>query len=192
MPVGVVHIAPVRIGQFKLHPGQRLMGFGVQFPDDEGALLAVVKPEGLYLTGLDFNRLRGAVQDVALQRFDLPGGDSGTGLQIVDHDAASLVSDIFAVGWTDHRAGAVGHQEGNALQRRSSAFDVLLNDEGRRGGIGKVERLCVVGIDLDGLRLMGRVDGVAGDGLHLRHHQGTHHPVDLDLAVLVRLVEAIT
>ena len=60
------------------------------------------------------------------------------------------------------------------------------------GVLVEVERLCVVGVDLDGLGLWSRVDGVAGDGLRLRDHQGTHHPVDLDLAVLVRLVEAVT
>lgn len=113
------------------------MGFGVQFPDDEGALLAVVKPEGLYLTGLDRNALGSAVQDIALYRLDLPGGDSDAGFKAVNDDSAVLIGDVFAIGGADHRAGAVGHQEGNALQRRSSAFDVLLNDEGRRGGIVK-------------------------------------------------------
>src|SRR5699024_10130539 len=50
VPVGVVHIATIRISQLELNPRKWLLRGGIQFPDDEGALLAVVKPEGLYLT----------------------------------------------------------------------------------------------------------------------------------------------
>ena len=39
---------------------------------------------------------------------------------------------------------------------------------------------------------MGRVDGVAGDGRRFSDHQRTHHTIDLDLAVLVGLIEAVT
>ena len=191
MAVIRVHIAAVGVGQFKLNPRKWLLRDGIQFPDDEGALGLVIEAQGLHLAGCDFNRLRGAVQDVPLHRLDFPGGNSGTGLQISDHNAAVLVGDVLAVGGPHHRAGAVRDQEGNTFQRSSRALDVLLNDQGSAGGVGEIQNLGIVWMYHHGLGLGGRIDGIAGDGLHLRYHQGAHHPVDLNKAVSVRLVDTV-
>ena len=191
MPVGVIHIAALGIGQLELHAGQRLAGQLVQLPDHQGPLLLVVEPEGLHLTLFDLDRLGRAVQDVTLQSFDFTRGDGGARLQVRDDNAAVLIGDIFAVAAAHHRAGAVGDQEGHPLQGRCRALDIFFNHQRRGRGVGKIEGLGVVGIHLDRLGLRGRVDGIAGDGLRLRHDQCAHHTVNLDLAVPVGIVDPV-
>ena len=191
MSVIRIHIAAVCIGQFKLNPGKRLLRDGVQFPDNQGTLSLIVEAERLNFARLDLNALGGGVQDVSLHRLDLPGGHGGAGFQIVDDDAARLIGDVLAIGWTNDRAAGIGNQEGHTGQRRGGALDVLLDHQGGTGRVLKINFLRIIGIDLDGLGLMGRVDGVAGDSLHLRHYQGAHHAVDLDLPVLVGLIDTI-
>lgn len=71
MPVGVVHIAAAGIGQFKLHPGQRLFCDGIQFADDQFAGLFVPKRELLHSPGLDFDVLWRAVQHKTLHSYGL-------------------------------------------------------------------------------------------------------------------------
>ena len=44
---------------------------------------------------------------------------------------------------------------------------------------------------MDRLGLLGGVNGVAGDGLRLRHNQRAHHAVDLDLTVPVGIVDPV-
>ena len=61
VPIGVVHIAAVRVGQFELHPGQRLLCDGVQFPDDESALGLVVEAQSLHLASLDLDTLGSSI-----------------------------------------------------------------------------------------------------------------------------------
>lgn len=113
------------------------------------------------------------------------------GLQALNHDAAVFVGDILSVALAYHGARAVCHQEGNALQGSRGAFDVLLDHEGSAGGVVERKRLRVVGIDHHSLRLSSGVNGIAGDGLGFRDHQCAHHAVDLDLAVLVRHIQAV-
>ena len=129
MPVGVVHIAALSVGQFKLHPGQGFLCHGVQLADDQRSLLAVVEAERLDLALLDENGLGGAVQHIALQRLGFPRGDGGAGLQALNHDAAVFVGDILSVALAYHGARAVRHQEGHALQGCGGAFDVLLDHQ---------------------------------------------------------------
>ena len=190
--VGVVYIAALGVGQFKLHTGKRLMGHRVQFPDHKGSLCLIIKAQSLYLARLDLNGLGGCVQDVALQGLDLSRGDSSARLQIRDDDAAVLVGDVLAVGGAHHRAAGIGHQESHTLQGRGGALDILFNDQGGAGGVVEGQRLRVVGVDLDRLSLGSGVDGVAGDGGCFSDHQGAYHSIDLDLAVLVGLIEAVT
>ena len=191
MAVGVVHIAAVRVGQLELHPGQRFLRHGVQLADYQGTLGLIIEAQSLHLARFDLNGLGSAVQDIALQSLDLPGGDGGAGLQAINHDAAILVGDVLAVAGANHCTGAVRDQEGDPLQGRGGALDVLLNHQCSAGGVGEVNCLRVVGVHLDGLGLLGRVDGISGDGRRLGDHQGAHHTVNLDLAALVRLVDAV-
>ena len=189
--VGVVYIAALGVGQFKLHTGKRLMGHRVQFPDHKGSLCLIIKAQSLYLARLDLNGLGGGVQDVALQGLDLSRGDSSARLQIRDDDAAVLVGDVLAVGGAHHRTAGIGHQESHTLQGRGGALDILFNDQGGAGGVVEGQRLRVVGVDLDCLGLGSGVNGISGDGGCFSDHQGTYHSIDLDLAVFVRLIEAV-
>ena len=191
MAVCVVHIAAVRVGQLKLHPGQGILCHRVQLADHQGALGLVIKSERLNLTRLDLNGLWGSVQNIALQGLYLPCGNGGAWLQVSDDDAAVLVGDVFPVGGAHYRAAGIGNQEGHTLQGRGGALDILLNHEGGTGRVLEINCLSVVGIDLDGLGLMGGVNGIAGNGGRLGDHQGANHAVDLDLAVLVSLVDTV-
>ena len=191
MPVGVVHIAALSVGQFKLHAGQRLAGQLVQLPDHQGPLLLVVEPEGLHLTLFNLDRLGRAVQDVTLQSFDFTRGDGGARLQVRDDNAAVLIGNVLSVAAAHHRAGAVGDQESHSLHGRCRALDIFFNHQRRGRGVGKIEGLGVVGIHLDRLGPRGRVDDIAGDGLRLRHDQCAHHTVNLDFAVPVGIVEPV-
>ena len=55
----------------------------------------------------------------------------------------------------------------------------------------EVESLCVVGIDHHSLRASVFVDGIAGDRLNLRHHNGAGNAGAGDLALLIRPVQAV-
>ena len=191
MAVGVVYIAALGVGQFKLHTGKRLMGHRVQFPDHKGALCLIIKAQSLHLVRPDLNGLGCGVQDVSLHRLGLPRSDSSARLQIRDDDATVLVGDVLAVGGAHHRAAGIGHQESHTLQGRGGALDILFNDQGGAGGVVEGQCLRVVRVDLDRLSLGSGVDGVAGDGGCFSDHQGAYHSIDLDLAVLVGLIEAV-
>ena len=181
----------VQLADFKLHALDALSGFLVLFDDGEAAARCVVEAEGLYLAGFDLDRLGCGVQDIAFRRLDLPCGDSGARGQVIDDNAAMFIGDELAVAAAHYRAGAVGDKECDAFQRSSGALNILLNDQGGAGGIGKMEGLCVVGGHNYGLGPGGLVDGIAGDGLGFRDHQGSHHAVDNDFTVLVGDIKAV-
>ena len=54
-----------------------------------------------------------------------------------------------------------------------------------------MEGLGVIGVDHHRLSLAAGINGVAGDGLGFRHHQCAYHTVDLDLALLIRHIQAV-
>ena len=184
--------------------GHRINQFIVNFPDFKGdvgnsftgvdrvdfhnlysADGGVVEGEPLSPTLLDENALGGAVQHKAVHRADLPRGDGSAGDQVGEDDLAVAVSDILAVTWAQGRPGAVGHQEGNALQRCCCPLDVLLNHQRDAGGVVKRQRLRVRRVDRHGLGLGSRVDGVAGNGLGLLDHDGAGDAGNADFPVLV-------
>ena len=129
MAVVIVQITAVRVGDLELHPGQRLVGLLVQLLHHDGALLVVVKTEGLRLTDFDLDGFRGGVEDIALQRLDLLGGDGHAGFQALNHDAAILIGDILAIGTAYHLTVGFRHQESYPFQRVRGAGDILLNHQ---------------------------------------------------------------
>ena len=185
VPVGVVHIAALSVGQFKLHAGQRLAGQLVQLPNHQGPLLLVVEPEGLHLALFDLDRLGRAVQDVALHRLDLPGGNGLTWLQPMDLDLTGFICDELPVALPNRFARPRGDQEGHTLQRRCRALNVFLNHERRIRGVVEGQRLGILRVDSHSLCLCPRVDGIARDSLRLLDHDGAGDTADADLSIFI-------
>ena len=79
MPIGIIHIAAICVGQFKFNTGQRLLRHRIQLSDDNGPGKLVPEGQGLDLTLLDEDTLRRAIQHISLRCFGLPRGDGGAG-----------------------------------------------------------------------------------------------------------------
>ena len=60
MPIGIIHVAAIRVGQFKFNTGQRLLRHRIQLSDDNGPGKLVPEGQGLDLTLLDEDTLRRA------------------------------------------------------------------------------------------------------------------------------------
>ncbi len=67
--------------------------FFVLFNNGKPARADIIKAQGLYLTRLDENRFRRAVQHKAIHGLDLPRRNGGAGDQVMDNDAAILIGD---------------------------------------------------------------------------------------------------
>ena len=167
------------------------MGHAVKLPDDQRSLRLIVETQGLHFASFDLDGLGGSVQHIAFQCLGFPSGHRSAGLQTVDDDAAVFVGDVFTVVGAYDLAAGISHQERHAFQGCRRSLDVLLDYQRGAGGIVERNRLCVVGIDDHSLGLGTRVNGIARDGLGLCDYQGAHHTIDLDLAVLVSLIEAV-
>ena len=189
--VCIIHKATTGVGQLKFHTGQGLQGLGIQLSDDKGSLSLIVEPECLDLASFDLDTLGRGVQDIALHRLDLPHGDGGAGLQIGNNNAAILVRNVLTVAGTYDRTTGICHQEGHSLQRSGGTLDVLLDNKGGAGCIVKGQCLGIIWIDLNGLSLRGRVNGVARDALNLSHYQGTYYAINLNFTLTVGLVETV-
>ena len=140
---------------------------------------------------LNKNGLGRAVQHIAFQCLDLPGGNGGARGQVIDNNTPVLIGDILAVAVADGGPAAVSDKKCYAFQRGRSALDILLDHKGGAGCVGKVEDLRVIGPHVHRLRPGGLVDGVAGDGGRLRHHQRTNYAIDGDFSVLVGEIQAV-
>ena len=181
----------VFVGHMEHRAGQRGLVRAL-LQDGEGIIPLVPEGETLHLAVLNENLLGGAVQHEPLHRLDLPCDDSGSRLHIGQHDLSGLVGIIDPVVGAYRRATAVDDLEGDAGQGFIvRALDVLSDDEGSAGGIVKMERLDVVGVDYHRLGLLRRINGVPRDGLDLSDHQRTHNAVDGDFPIPVRHIDAV-
>ena len=71
----------------------------------------VVERQCLSGTLLDQNALRGGIQNIAIHRLGLLGGDGGAGSQVGYYDTAILIGDILAVIGTKHRAKSIWYRD---------------------------------------------------------------------------------
>ena len=152
----VIHIASVRIGQFKLNPRQRLLCDRIQFADHQISGFLVIEAEDVRPAVADFDGLGGAVQHHAFRYLDLPCYDRSTGLYAGDDHPAILTGDELAVAVADYGSAAVRDQEGDALQRLVLAallLDILFDDQGVLRDVVKVHALVVSRIHHNGLAL---------------------------------------
>ena len=181
----------IHFPDLELDAGDALSVFFVLFNDGKPARADIIKTKGLHLTRFDENGFRRTIQHKAIHGLDLPRRNGGAGFQIMDNDAAILISDELSVASAHNSAAAVGDKEGHALQRRCSALDILFNHKGGAGRVGEVQRLGVIGVDYHRLGAAGLVDGVTGNGGRFSHHQRPHHAMDGDFAVLIGEVQAV-
>ena len=124
LPVGVIEaiggelavfvrdIGPIRIGDFELHPLQRLMGAGAApLDDDQIAGGGVAELQAHRLSAADQGVLGAVIQQVAGLGPDFPRHHRGAGGEALHQDLARAVGHIAAVVGTNEVAGAVCQQE---------------------------------------------------------------------------------
>ena len=134
VPIGVIHKLAGCVAQFELHPSQRLGSELVQFFDDEIPGRLIDKAERLSaFAALDLDALGGGVQHHAVRDLEFLCGNGDAWLQIGDDDTSVLPRDVFAVAAANDRPGAVGHEEGDSLQRDVSGFGFQVLFNGQRG-----------------------------------------------------------
>ena len=102
MPVGVIHIAALGVGQFKLHASQRSLAYLIQLPDDQRTRFFVDKAERLALADFDLDALGTAVQNYAFGNFDLFGGDCCARFEVLDDNASIFAGNILTVVGSDN------------------------------------------------------------------------------------------
>ena len=138
----------------------------------------------------DNDRLRIAVQHISLLRPDLSGNHCRTGREAGENDLAVFVRRMLTVRGADGIAIAVRHEEGHAGQRLSRTVHVLADDNCLLRNIAESDRLCVIGIHLDRLLLIGqhialrRLDFLDDIGVRLQIQQ-------TDLAVFIRDIDPL-
>ena len=134
MPIGVIHELAGGVAQFELHPSQRLGSELVQFFDDEIPGRLIDKAERLpAFAALDLDALGGGVQHHAVRDLEFLCGNGDPRFQIGDDDTSVLPRDEFAVAAANDRPRAVGHEEGDSLQRDVSGFGFQVLFNGQRG-----------------------------------------------------------
>ena len=198
VPVGVVHIAAASVGKLELHPGQGLLGHGIQLADHQ--LTRPCVPEGQLgsaLACLDLNAFGDAVQHEALHGLDLAGGDGGAGFQPFNDNFALGIGVERAIAGAHRSAAPIHHLKGHTSQRLiGGALDVLMNRQGLLGVIFKGEVIAVpspgaaarggsrighgaVGTVGQGVRTIFHNDGLGRGVQHIaaghtdfRHHNG--------------------
>ena len=117
MTVSIVYIAALRIGDLKFHASQRLIGYFVLFLYHQRPCLLVNKSQILRLALFDKNGFRRAVQNIAINRGNLSGGDTAAWLNIGNNNPSAVICPVFAVGIAHRRTILVGNEEFNPSQR---------------------------------------------------------------------------
>lgn len=100
---------------------------GVHLDDLHAAKSLVVERDLLRLALFDEDGLGLSVQNVAVRSPDFLCNDGRTGGQTVQHDLAVSVGHILPLIIAERRTGAVGHEEGHALDRLGRAVHILLD-----------------------------------------------------------------
>ena len=164
--VRVINVAAASVGQLKLNARQGFASGLVQLADDK--LASPLVPEGKLgcaLTCPDLHALGSAIQHKTVHRFDLLGGDGGSGFQALDHDLALAVGVEDAVAGADRRAAAVHHLEGHASQRLVlRSLNILVDRQSLFRGIFKIQIISPARDAGDGCTA-GRAARTAGQGV---------------------------
>ena len=191
MAVVVVQVGAVRVGDLELHPSQRFPGLFIQLLYHDTALLLIVKTEGLRLAHLDFDALGRGIENIALQRLNLPGGDGHAGFQALDHNAAILVGDILAVGAANHLTIGFRYQESYPFQRVSGSSDIFLNDQSASLFIPKGQLLDFPGFNQNVLGRTVKDISLHGFDLSGNHGRTRLNACQDNLAGFIGVVEAV-
>ena len=211
--IRVAHRSAAAIGHFKLDTLQRLH-FGSFFVlmDGQGVELTVRKGQlisaaagvsgnstgspgsrnriGLSVSPGDGNRLGRGIESIALYRANLFGHNGRAGSQAGQDDAPVFIGGILAVAAAHRHPVAVGDEEGDACQGLARVVCHLGDDQALQGAVFELQRLCIIGVHLNTLRLRIHdvigIRGELGDFIGVRLEQQKS-----DLAVFIGAVEAL-
>ena len=117
MTVSIVYIAALGIGDLKFHASQRLAGYFILFLYHQRSGLLIDKSQILRLALFNENGFWRAVQNIAVNRGNLSGGDTAARLNIGKYNPSAVVRPVFAVGIAHRCAILVGNEEFNPSQR---------------------------------------------------------------------------
>ena len=155
--------------------------------DEDARLSAVLHSQLRGLAVLHLKVVRCGVKLEAICRFNLHGIVVSI-YQREEHSAILIGSYSIHQGIITSLADL----EGGIRDALAGVSRIDLDDlHAANGVIVKIQALGIVGIDHYGLGSGSFVDGVAGDGFHLRHNQRTGDTVDDDLAILIGVVKAV-
>ena len=155
--------------------------------DEDAGLGTVLHSQLGGLAVLHFKVVRSGIQLEAICRFNLHGIVVSI-YQREEHSAILIGSYSIHQGIITSLADL----EGGIRDALAGVSRIDLDDlHAANGVIVKIQALGIVGIDHYGLGSGSFVDGVAGDGFHLRHNQRTGDTVDDDLAILIGVVQAV-
>ena len=192
MTVVVINVAAVGVGDLELRAGDQSAVHAVFLLNDQSPGPLVPERELLHMARLDFDVLRGPIQNETIYSFDLAGNHGGAGFNTCQDNLTGFVGVVEAVIRPDCGPSAVHHPEGHAGQRLIlGPLNKFPNNQRCGGGVVKIDSLRIVGIDNHGLRPRVGVDAVAGDRLQFRHHYSADHTGEDDLPVPVGVVDAV-
>ena len=118
LAIGIPNEIAVRIGHEELNIRDWFIRCGVHLFHQNATLGLITELHRDDFVGLNFNRLRGIVQDITILGTSFLDDECGVGSNIRNGKSTCAVRHIFAVGITDEVSIGVGHEELNIGDRR--------------------------------------------------------------------------
>ena len=151
-PARSIYIRAIRIDDLELDTLQRLLCHGILLYDDEIALGGVAELHRNNFIGLDLNRLRRIVQQVAHLRAGFLDDKRGTGGNIRNRERACVVRHEFAVGIADEIAIGIRDKELHVRDGSVRHSVHLFHEHAALGLVAELQRHHGIALDLDALR----------------------------------------
>ena len=147
-----VHIGAVCVDDLELNALQRFFCNGVLLHDDEIALWLIAELHRDNFIGLDLNRLRGIIENVACLRAGFLDDKRGAGGDVRNGESACAVRHIFAVGVADEIAVGIRDKELHVRDGSVRHSIHLFHEHAAIGLIAELQRHHGIALDLDALR----------------------------------------
>ena len=148
----VRHELTVRRHDLEFRAFQRGVGCLVPLNNDESSLRAVIDVERLRLAAPNHDGFRRGIEDIAVRRSRLYGGNAVAGIQARQDDFPVRVGDEFAVRRAKGFRVLVRDIERGSRNRRRGSLHQFVDRQGLRGRVPEGQGLRLAGLDLDGLR----------------------------------------
>ena len=163
--VGVADQVAVRICDKELHIGDGSAGHSVHLFHEHAALGLIAELQRHDGIALDFDALRGIIQDVPFLGPHLFRDDRHAGGQVINADGSRAIGHILSVGVADHAAIRIGDEELH-IGNRSAGHGVLFDNKQR------THLIVAEGHGNDVLILTGEIDRFRGVGDHIPVRRG--------------------